>query len=414
MTIGSVHALRVRRAVAARRDEMIQLLVDFCSIPAQNPPGSYLKESQAWIGQTLNRYGISYESHDTSPTGTEHRVIIGSIGNSGPMMYLHGHYDVVPAFSTDQFSPAVREGAVFGRGASDMKGGLVAMLIGALVHRDLGGLGRIRLVYVPDEETGGASGSERMAERGLIDTEGCVGAIVGEPSFPVLWYAARGAFTVKVTVHGRPAHVGLHYTGVNAFEQAHQLIGQLLEYRNKISTHKTELKIEPEAARGSIMLIGGIASGGTNFNIVPDQFSFTIDRRPNPDEDYTAACWELLDLLDTFAKNHDLTVDILQDVLPSRTAEDAPLIQTLQAAVLDTSDRKVSVSMCPGCLETRIYSNLNIPSVAFGPGPLAEMHTPTEHVPIDNLLEAAAVYAITLGQQLGVGTTGPTDGGAAH
>ncbi|MGH9213435.1 MAG: hypothetical protein ACRD2C_22595, partial [Acidimicrobiales bacterium] len=42
---------------------------------------------------------------------------------------------------------------------------------------------------------------------------------------------------------------------------------------------------EPEAARASIMLIGGVTEGGTNFNIVPDTFRFTIDRRPNPDED---------------------------------------------------------------------------------------------------------------------------------
>jgi acetylornithine deacetylase/succinyl-diaminopimelate desuccinylase family protein len=407
MTIEPLHAESVHRAVAERRDEMIQLLIDFCAIPAENPPGSYLTESQAWIEQTLAKYGIRFESHDTSQTGGEHRVIIGSIGDSGPMMYLHGHYDVVPAFTADQFSSAVRGGAVVGRGASDMKGGLVALLIGALVHRDLGGLGRVRLVYVPDEETGGANGSERMVEHGLIDTEGCVGAIVGEPSFPELWYAARGAFTVKVTVHGRPAHVGLHYAGVNAFEQAHRLIGKLLTYRDTITKHKTSLHIEPEVARESIMLIGGLASGGTNFNIVPDQFSFTIDRRPNPDEDYPAACRELLDLLDDFGMDHHLTVEVLQDVPPAYTDTDVPLIHTLQAAVLDTSGRKVPLSMCPGCLETRIYSNLGIPSVAFGPGPLAEMHAPTEHVPIDNLLEAAAVYAITLGEHLGVDPEGP-------
>jgi len=403
MTIDSVRAARVRRAVARRRDEMVQLLIDFCSIPAQNPPGSHLTESQSWIQATLARYGIRSERHDTSRSGGDHRVIIGSIGDSGPMMYLHGHYDVVPAFDADQFTPTVRDGSVFGRGASDMKGGLVAMLIGALVHRDLGGLGRIRLVYVPDEETGGANGSERMFEQGLVDAEGCVGAIVGEPSFPGLWYAARGAFTVEVTVHGRPAHVGLHYSGINAFEHAHRLIGTLFSYRDTVARHRTSLRIEPESARESILLIGGLTGGGTNFNIVPDRFSFTLDRRPNPDEDYAAARRELLDLLDDFGRDHHVTVEIVQDVLPAHTDEDVPLIHTLQAAVLDTSHRHVPLSMCPGCLETRIYNNAGVPSVAFGPGPLAEMHAPTEHVPIDNLLEAAAVYAITLGEMLGAG-----------
>lgn len=401
MSIDAARADRIRQAVATRRDELIRLLAEFCAIPAENPPGAHLVESQRWIAQTLASYGIPSESHHTSRTGGDHRVIIGSIGDTGPLMYLHGHYDVVPAFTADQFAPMVRDGAVFGRGACDMKGGLVALLIGALVHRDLGGGGRIRLVYVPDEETGGANGSERLVEHGLIDTRDCVGAIVGEPSFPDLWYAARGAFTVRVTVLGRPAHVGLHYTGDNAFEHAHHVIGELLAYRDTIARHRTNLTIDPEAARESIMLVGGLAVGGTNFNIVPERFSFTIDRRPNPDENYAVARKELLDLLNDLGEDHELMVEILQDVLPAYTDVDVPLVRTLQGAVRFISGRQAQLSMCPGCLETRIYSNLGIPSIAYGPGPVTQMHGPGEHVPIDNLLEAAGVYAITLGEHLG-------------
>jgi acetylornithine deacetylase/succinyl-diaminopimelate desuccinylase family protein len=401
MKIDSTRAERLRLAVAERRDEMVRLLTDFCSLPAENPPGAFLPQSQAWIESTLSGYGIASQSHDTSRSGGDHRVIIGSVGDDGPMIYLHGHYDVVPAFGPEQFSPLVRDGAVFGRGASDMKGGLVAMLTAALVHRDLAGPGRVRLVYVPDEETGGANGSERMHEQGLIDAEGCVGAIVGEPSYPDLWYAARGAFTVKVTVRGRPAHVGLHYLGVNAVEHGHRLIGELLRYREQVARHRTTLKIMPEQARESIMLIGGVVGGGTNFNIVPDRFSFTVDRRPNPDEDYATARQELLDLIDDFGKDHDVTVEVLQDVGPASTDESSPLIRTLREATRYASGRQVRASMCPGCLETRIYSRLGIPSVAFGPGPFSQMHGPGEHVPIDNLVEAATVYAITLAERLG-------------
>ena len=57
--------------------------------------------------------------------------------------------------------------------------------------------------------------------------------------------------------------------------------------------------------------------------------------------------------------------------------------------------------MCPGCLETRIYSEHGIPAVAYGPGPMAVMHAPDEHVPIANLVEACSVYAAVLGDTLG-------------
>jgi hypothetical protein len=118
-----------------------------------------------------------------------------------------------------------------------------------------------------------------------------VGAIVAEPSFPNIWYAARAAFTVEVTVKGRPAHVGLHYTGTNALLAAHSVLDDLFAMADKVAEHCTELRIEPEPARHSIMLIGGTAGGGTNFNIVPGEFRFTIDRLRNPDG--PSAGWEV-------------------------------------------------------------------------------------------------------------------------
>lgn len=203
------------------------------------------------------------------------------------------------------------------------------MLLAVVIHRDLGGGGQVRLVYVPDEESGGADEPERMTELGLVDPAGCVGAIVGEPSFPDIWYAARGAFTVEVTVSGRPAHVGLHYTGDSAFERAHQVIAGLLSWRDSVASRKTDFSIEPEAARSSIVLIGGTSGGGTNFNIVPDEFRFTIDRR--------------------------LSVDILQDARPASTPPDDLLGRSVRNNVTRTSGRTVTLSTCPGCLETRIY-----------------------------------------------------------
>ena len=265
----------------------------------------------------------------------------------------------------------------------------------------LDGAGQVRLVYVPDEESGGADGSERMAELGLIETKGCVGAIVGEPSNPDVWYAARGAFTVEVTVTGRPAHVGLHYTGDSAFEHAHHVVDRLLSWRDKVEQHKTSFMIEPDTARSSIALIGGTSAGGTNFNIVPDSYSFTIDRRPNPDEDYDQAKNELLDLLSELADEHPLTVEVIQDVRPASTPIDHPIVTSTQINIAGTTGRHAPLSMCPGCLETRIYSEHGIPAVAYGPGPMALMHAPNEHVPIANLTEACTVYAAVLGDALG-------------
>ena len=375
--------------------------MSFIGVASENPPGRELVAGQRWITDRLDRYGIDHETFDSSGGDGDQRVIVGTIGATGPTVYLHGHYDVVPAFDPAQFSPEIVDGSIVGRGAADMKGGLVAMLIAAVVHRDAGRPGRLRLVYVPDEETGGANGSERLEALGVIPDDDAIGAIVAEPSHPDIWYAARGALTVEVTVAGRAAHVGHHYTGVNAFTETHAILDELLAYQRRVAEHRTELRIEPEAARRSIMLIGGTAGGGTNFNVVPDEFRFTIDRRPNPDEDYAAARDELFAELDDLATRHPISYRVLQDVDPAITLADDPVVRAVQGSIAAATGRHAPLTMCPGCLETRIYNRAGIPAVAYGPGPSIVMHRPDEHVPIANLLESAEAYVRTLDRLLG-------------
>lgn len=388
--------------VQARRDELVGLTTEFVAFPTVNPPGSDLADCQRWICTQLDRHQIPHEVIDTSTSGGPHRVIVGTVGTDGPVLYLHGHYDVVPVFSPEQFHAHERDGVLFGRGTCDMKGGLMAMLLAAVIHRERGGGGQIKLVFVPDEETGGINGSERLEELGILDPTGsAVGAIVAEPSFPNIWYAARAAFTVEVTVTGRPAHVGLHYDGDNALRTAHTVLADLFAMADDVAEHRTELRIEPEPARRSIMLIGGTSGGGTNFNIVPDEFRFTIDRRPNPDEHYPTVKAGLLERLDQLASRHPLTYRVLQDVDPALTSPDASLLTTLQTAIEQVAGRHAPLTMCPGCLETRVYTRAGIDAAAYGPGPMAAMHAPDEHVPVTNLLEACAVYATVLRQCLG-------------
>lgn len=392
----------LRREVAARTDDLVATTARLIEVATENPPGSNLQQARDVICAELEARGIEYDVVPSGRAGSDHAVIAGHIGRHGPIAYLHGHYDVVPAFRPDQFTAVVSGGEVAGRGAADMKSGLAAMLVAAEIHRDRGGAGRVELIYVPDEETGGAEGAERLVELGVIDPAApTVGAIVGESSWPDIWYAARGAFTIQVTVTGRAAHVGLHYEGASAFEAAHEVVQRLFGFRDEVALRRTEFRIEPEDARRSIMLVGGVSGGGTNFNIVPERFTFTIDRRPNPDEDYAAAKDELMTMLDEMGERHDLSIEILQDAAPASTPPDGALIGALERGIALADGRAASPTMCPGCLETRVYTREGIPAVAYGPGPAAQMHGPDESVPIDNLSEACLAYSFVLGALLG-------------
>jgi len=143
---------------------MLDFARDLIAIPTENPPGRDYAACVERIVAECDAHGLERRVVETGTADARRQVVLASAGDSGPLLYLHGHYDVVPAFDASQFSPRVEDGRLIGRGAADMKGGLAAILHAARPAAARGA--RIELVIVPDEETGGRYGSERLAELG--------------------------------------------------------------------------------------------------------------------------------------------------------------------------------------------------------------------------------------------------------
>ena len=385
---------RVPRSLPDPREKAIVAFAsDLIAIASENPPGAAYDDCLARIGAELEALAIDYELVETGEDQVRRQAILAAVGGTGPLLYLHGHYDVVPAFHRDQFLPRLVDGRLIGRGASDMKGGLAAIVYAAREAAAAGA--RIGLVIVPDEETGGRHGAERLAELGRLDPR-AAGAIVAEPTWGTIWHACRGAFTLHVTARGRAAHAGLHYEGRNAFATAVDVVLALRELEQGLRERKSALRFAASHPRApeSIMLIGGVSGGGTSFNIVPDVFSFTIDRRPNADEDYDEAKAELLGLLEAARRRDaDIHWEVLQDARSAVTPADSDFVQTVAANVAGVTGWEPSITCCPGVLETRVYNRLGIPAVAFGPGVIERMHAPDEDVPVENVTAATQVYA---------------------
>jgi acetylornithine deacetylase/succinyl-diaminopimelate desuccinylase-like protein len=387
-TVASVHT----PAAELPEHEIVAFARDLVAIPTENPPGAAYDECVRRICAELDALAIDHEVVETGDADAPRRSILAEVGGAGPLLYLHGHYDVVPAFAPEQFEPRLSDGLLIGRGASDMKGGLAAIVHAARAAAKTGA--RIGLVIVPDEETGGRRGAERLAALGRIDAS-AAGAIVGEPTWGTVWHACRGAFTLRVTVRGKAAHVGLHYEGVDAFAAAVDVVLSLRELQRALRERRSALSFSSSdpRARESIMLVGGHAGGGTNFNIVPAAFEFTIDRRPNADESYDDARSELLALLQSAGDDGiDLDWEVLQDARNAVTPVESGFVQAVAAAAAAVTGSAPSVTCCPGVLETRVYNQLGIPAVAFGPGLIERMHAPDEDVPVANLGAAARVY----------------------
>src|SRR3954453_18338773 len=149
----------------ARADEMAELLMRLVAIDTENPPGRGLRECGAVLRDALERLRLSPELIEL---GDDACIVRGSAGEGERLVYFHGHFDVVPAQSREQFEPRRAGGRIAGRGTADMKGGLVSMLYGAAAARDCGLLDGTRVVlhFVCDEETGSAVGSGYLRDAG--------------------------------------------------------------------------------------------------------------------------------------------------------------------------------------------------------------------------------------------------------
>jgi acetylornithine deacetylase/succinyl-diaminopimelate desuccinylase family protein len=394
----------LRRAIDAHRDGIVRLMSDLVRIPTENPPGRHYRAAVDLLSARMTALGLAPGIIEIpSDEGREPRLALtASYGTGSRAVVFHGHYDVVPASAAGQFEPVWQSDTLFGRGSADMKGGLAAMLyaVRALADCRVPLDGRVTLMFVPDEETGGRLGSEYLAAHGHLD-RGAIGMLTAEPTSGVVWNANRGAISLLVTVRGRPAHVGLQHLGVNAFERMMVVAALLSELKAEVEVRQTAHVVEPDAARSSILLIGGRSEGGTNFNVVPSECRFTVDRRVNPDEDFDTERRRLLEVFETArARGIDVGVDVLQEGRSAASGTGSALAAALTAAVTRVSGRAPSFEMCPGLLETRFYAARGVPAFAYGPGLLSVAHGPKEFVRLDAVLECATIYALTAARVL--------------
>ena len=395
---------QLKRAIESRQDEMAELTAALLAIATENPPGRDYERCVRLLGERVN--AIGFESRiEPVPGGDadpEHPRfwLRAALGESSPTIYFHGHYNVVPAQSRDQFTPRVTDDTIFGRGSTDMKGGLVSMIYAMWALREIGALlnGRIALQVVPDEETGGALGSHVLTERGRLVGEDAVAMITAEPTGGVVWHTWRGAITCRITVRGRQSHVGLAYRGINAFEHMLAVAGALRALEREVHERLTSYTIEPGDARRSILMMGGEVSGGANFNVVPESVTFSVDRRINPEEDFDTEKKRLLDAI--HSTDGDVEVDVFQETRLAGVSESDPAAAVVREAIAEVRGEPARLELCPGILEIRFYAERGVPAFAYGPGLLSVAHGPKEFIKRRDLEDVAVVYALTAARSL--------------
>ncbi len=398
---------RAEKQILRSRASTIELLDELVQVRSENPPGLHYLECALLLAERLRDLGfeprlVQVPPHELQRLGLSPDVprpsVIASLGSehaTGPTLHFHGHYDVVPGESDEMFRLRLDGDRAYGRGTADMKSGLVAMLLALAALRPLQAQlrGRVLLSIVPDEETGGSAGTDYLFRSGTLNGN-ALGMLMPEPTGGVIWNGNRGAISHLLSLRGEMAHVALQHQGRNAFEGMLELGAMLQELKRTV-----EARTFGEDAAGfdgppSVLLLGGICRGGTNFNVVPEAVSFSIDRRFHPLEDERRVEREIEGVLRKIRRRGwAVSVQCLQRGGASLTPPTAPVIEAARAVAASVEGRAPRITLCPGILESRFFLAHGTPSLAYGPGLLEVSHTNEEYVSLPKILDVARIYA---------------------
>ncbi|UXD21344.1 acetylornithine deacetylase [Ignicoccus pacificus DSM 13166] len=313
-------------------------------------------------------------------------IIIARKGD--PKLEFNGHYDVVPpgtGWKRDPFDPWIEGNKLYGRGAVDMKGGLASMTSAFCELDD------VQLVAVPDEEIGGACGTEYRVNVLSKDFPIPKYVIIGEPSNLEIDIGHKGAVWAWARFRGKQAHASAPWLGENAFVKAAKalpLIEEELKNAFSMVYSKYEYAMGHPLAKTITVNFGGIVRVGTsNFNSVPGEAEFSIDLRLIPEVEAEQAR-EVLRRAVEKAGGEYVEAMAMDGYVVS---EDSKIVKVLEETLkeMELPVKKVVLS---GGTDQRFYGTAGSDAVVIGPGHLEVAHTPNEWVPIDHLYKAKEIY----------------------
>jgi len=367
---------------------VVDALQECVAIPSPTPPGDVAVMAD-WVDGWAQRCGAEVRRQHVEP-GRDNVLTTLSFG-LGPRLVFNTHLDVNDPsdqhWTSPPFQPIVRDGRLYGRGACDAKGSLVAMLAAMerLAARPTGLRGELLLTAVMGEEAGGV-GSLHLVRQGLRAD----GAVVGEPTELRVACAHKGTYMRRLRVRGRAAHSGQPARGVNAVTHAAALCMAYDRLNARLAARPHPLVGPPTAAVT-------VLHGGTRQNTIPDLAELIIDRRLVPGETHADADAELADLLDELRREWPaLSLDPIETVVstvPSETPRDAPIVRDALAAMAAVTGLPATPDgFSAGCDMSKLVTIAGIPTVICGPGSLAQAHTPDEYVDLGQVEAAVRVY----------------------
>jgi len=379
--------------------DVVRLCSELVRIRSENPPGDTTDITE-YVRRYLDGLGVRSEIVKSRPGLCSIMTRPG-----GNPLLCSGHLDVVPAlpdgWSHGPFSGTVENGMVWGRGATDMKGGCAALLTayGSLVEK--GVEPAVDLAFVCDEESGGVFGMQYLVEKKYLAPCDC---LIAEPTpacHPSI--GQKGLLRFRADFTGEPGHASLYPDiGVSAIMEAYAFIEYIRELHERefrldeslrfLTRESVRVLQEVFGMKGlqdvlcRIMFNPGVIEGGEKANIVAQRCRLDMDLRIP----WGCSIPELLLDLEAHAPRAAFTVQNASD--PSLTPPDRKIVQVTCREIAKQYPGPVTPILQWAATDARHMRNSGFDVIEYGPGDVRTLHAIDERVPVEFLERALAVY----------------------
>jgi len=398
---------RLLAALDARQAELIDLCAQTVRIPSENPPGD-TTDITRFVRGYLQDAGLYVNEYAPRP---ERPNLVAAIGpaDARPHLVLNSHLDTFPAgdgWDGSPFSGAVRDGRLYGRGASDMRVGLATSLFLArlIVDLELRLPGRLTFSYSSDEESGGIWGTRWLLEHvPELHGDGC---LIGDQCGTwAIGIGEKGGCWLRLRTSGRSSHAayGTRDSATAWLVRALQVL-QSLEDLPPATPAALRPVVERERALVSaewgeqapdilerVTVNVGTVRGGTSINLVADSAVAEVDVRLPPG---ITAETVLATLEQRFAAAGvpSPEIEVIASFDPYFTPPEAAIVRATSANSARVRGEASLPVLRLGATDARFFRASGIPTVVFGPKAY-NMGGPNEYVTLDDLAVVARVHA---------------------
>jgi len=400
---------QLRKKIASKRDEMIELQRALTAVPALGPlnGGDGEWQKAQLLASWLERLGLGpcedIPAPDSRVPNGERPNLVATIPGAEQegTFWIMTHMDIVPPgearlWDSDPYTMVVKGDRLIGRGVEDNQQSLVASVFAAACVKELGLQPRrtVRLLLVSDEETGSAQGIQHVLSATKLFSPRDLALVPdsGSPEGNMIEIAEKSILWLKFVVTGKQCHASTPQKGVNAFEAGSHLVVRLGELRERFNA--TDQLFTPPT---STFVPTRKEANVPNVNTLPGEDVFYLDSRVLPREDLGAVMRDIRGICDGIERDFGVTVDVeeVQKASSPPTTPDAPIVEILRNAIRRVYGVEAATIGIGGGTVGAYLRAAGIPTVVWSR--IEETaHQPNEYCLISNMLGDCLVMALAM------------------